>query len=123
LKLAELMLDTLPYGGHTTASDALWAGTPVLTRVGKTFPGRVAASLLKAIGLPELITHSSEEYEALACELAGNPRRLQEIKTKLLRNRDVMPLFDTAQMTRNLENAYIRMWERHQRGEQPASFP
>jgi predicted O-linked N-acetylglucosamine transferase (SPINDLY family) len=116
------MLDTLPYGGHTTASDALWAGTPVLTRVGKTFPGRVAASLLKAIGLPELITRSADEYEALACELATNPRRLQEIKTKLARNRDVMPLFDTIRMTRNLESAYLRMWERHQRGEQPTSF-
>jgi protein O-GlcNAc transferase len=116
------MLDTLPYGGHTTASDALWACTPVLTRVGKTFPGRVAASLLKAIGLPELITRSADEYEALACELATNPRRLQEIKTKLARNRDVMPLFDTIRMTRNLESAYLRMWERHQRGEQPTSF-
>jgi len=116
------MLDTLPYGGHTTASDALWAGTPVLTRVGKTFPGRVAASLLKAIGLPELITRSADEYEALACELATNPRRLQEIKTKLGRNRDAMPLFDTIRMTRNLESAYLRMWERHQRGEQPTSF-
>ena len=122
LKLADLMLDTLPYGGHTTASDALWAGTPVLTRVGKTFPGRVAASLLNAIGLPELITRSADEYEALACDLATNPGRLQEIKTKLARNRDVMPLFDTIRMTRNLESAYLRMWERHQRGEQPASF-
>jgi predicted O-linked N-acetylglucosamine transferase (SPINDLY family) len=116
------MLDTLPYGGHTTASDALWAGTPVLTRLGKTFPGRVAASLLNAIGLPELITRSADEYEALACELATNPRRLQEIKTKLARNRDVMPLFDTIRMTRNLGSAYLQMWERHQRGEQPTSF-
>lgn len=122
LKLAHLVLDTLPYCAHTTASDALWAGTPVLTRPGNTFAGRVAASLLNAIGLPELITHSSEEYEVLACELAGNPRRLQEIKTKLARNREEMPLFDTARMTRNLESAYVRMWERHQRGEQPASF-
>jgi predicted O-linked N-acetylglucosamine transferase (SPINDLY family) len=110
------VLDTLPYGGHTTASDALWAGTPVLTRLGNTFAGRVAASLLQAVGLPELITHSSGQYEALACELAGNPRRLQEIKTKLARNRDVMPIFDTGRMTRNLEAAYIQMWERHQRG-------
>ena len=122
LRLADLMLDTLPYGGHTTASDALWAGTPVLTRMGKTFPGRVAASLLSAIGLPELITRSSDEYEALACELVGNPRRLQEIRAKLARNRNEMPLFDTARMMRNLESAYIGMWERHQRGEQPASF-
>ena len=122
LKLADLMLDTLPYGGHTTASDALWAGTPVLTRVGKTFPGRVAASLLNAVGLPELITRSADEYEALACELATNARRLQDIKTRLARNRDVMPLFDTIRMTRNLESAYLRMWERLQRGEQPASF-
>jgi predicted O-linked N-acetylglucosamine transferase (SPINDLY family) len=122
LRLADLMLDTLPYGGHTTASDALWAGTPVLTRAGKTFAGRVAASLLNAIGLPELITDSSDDYEALACDLAGNPRRLQEIRAKLTHNRDIMPLFDTVRMTRNLESAYVQMWERHQRGEQPASF-
>ena len=122
LKLADLMLDTLPYGGHTTASDALWSGTPVLTRAGNTFAGRVAASLLNAIGLPELITHSAEEYEMLACTLAGDPRRLQEIKSKLACHRDVMPLFDTPRTTRNLESAYMQMWERHQRGEQPASF-
>jgi predicted O-linked N-acetylglucosamine transferase (SPINDLY family) len=122
LKLADLVLDTLPYGAHTTASDALRAGTPVLTRMGKSFAGRVAASLLTAVGHPELITHSEAEYEALACELAQNRSRLAEIKARLLHNRDVMPLFDTARMTRNLETANLTMWQRHERGEQAAGF-
>ena len=122
LKLADLVLDTLPYGAHTTASDALWAGVPVLTRLGKTFAGRVAASLLKAIGMPELITQSPEQYELLACELARNPVLLAEIKTKLANNRETMPLFDTARITRNLEAAYSEMCARHRRGERPQSF-
>jgi len=122
LNLADLVLDTLPYGAHTTASDALWAGVPVLTRIGTTFAGRVAASLLGAIGLPELVTHSSAQYESLACDLAQDGSRLAAMKTKLARNRDTMPLFDTAKITRNLEAAYSEMWARHQRGESPASF-
>jgi len=122
LKLADLVLDTLPYGAHTTASDALWAGVPVLTRMGKTFAGRVAASLLTAIGLPELITHSPAQYEARARELAQNAPLLGGIRAKLAKNRMTMPLFDTALITRNLEAAYIEMWDRHRRGERPASF-
>jgi predicted O-linked N-acetylglucosamine transferase (SPINDLY family) len=122
LKLADLVLDTLPYCAHTTASDALWVGVPVLTRIGRTFAGRVAASLLTAIGLPELITSSLEDYEARACGLARDAPALARLKAKLARNRDASPLFDTARITRNLEAAYRRMWERQQRGEPPASF-
>jgi protein O-GlcNAc transferase len=121
-RLADLFLDTLPYNAHTTANDALWAGLPLLTCKGTTFPGRVAASLLNAIGLNELITNSLEEYEALAVELAMNPKRLAEIRSKLAENRDTYPLFDTDRFRRHVEAAYTRMWERYQRGEPPASF-
>jgi predicted O-linked N-acetylglucosamine transferase (SPINDLY family) len=121
-RVADLFLDTLPYNAHTTASDALWAGLPVLTCLGTTFAGRVAASLLNAIGLPELITHSLPEYEALALELATNRKRLADIKSKLARNRDTYPLFDTDRFRRHIEAAYTTMWERHQRGELPESF-
>ncbi len=119
---ADLALDTLPYNGHTTSCDALWAGLPVLTCLGTAFPGRAAASALNAIGLPELITHSLEEYESLALGLARNPQRLAEIKSKLARNRGTYPLFDTDRFRRHIEAAYTTMWERYQRGEPPASF-
>ncbi|HEV2978911.1 MAG TPA: tetratricopeptide repeat protein [Casimicrobiaceae bacterium] len=119
---ANLFLDTLPYNAHTTAIDALWAGLPVLTCIGTTFAGRVAASLLQAIGLPELITDSLDEYAALALRLAGDPARLGEIEQKLLAHRTSWPLFDTDRFRRHIEAAYIEMWERHQRGEPPASF-
>ena len=122
LRLADLFLDTLPYNAHTTASDALWAGLPVLTCLGNSFPARVAASLLNAIGLRELVTSSLAEYEALALGLARDPERLAAIKAKLMRNRDTEPLFDTPRFTRNLETAYTMMWERAQRGEPPMSF-
>ena len=112
--LAGLFLDTLPYNAHTTCSDALWAGLPVLTLLGTTFPGRVAASLLNAIGLPELITNTQEEYEALAIELAMNPKKLEIIKLKLAKNRLTTPLFDTPLFTKNLESAYIKMYEKYQ---------
>jgi len=121
-RLADLFLDTLPYNAHTTASDALWAGLPVLTCLGTTFAGRVAGSLLNAIGLPELITHSLQEYEALAFKLATDGKTLSEIKQKLGRNRETFPLFDTDRFRRHIEAAYASMWERHQRGETPASF-
>jgi protein O-GlcNAc transferase len=119
---ADLFLDTLPYNAHTTASDALWAGLPVLTCLGETFVGRVAASLLRAIGLPELITTSLEDYESLALKLVGEPSLLASIKAKLARNRDTTPLFDTARITRQIEAAYTTMWERYQRGELPTGF-
>jgi protein O-GlcNAc transferase len=119
---ADLFLDTLPYNAHTTASDALWAGLPVVTCLGQTFAGRVAASLLKAIGLPELVSTSLVDYEALALKLAREPAMLAAIKEKLARNRDGYPLFDTPQFTRNLEAAYATMWRQYQRGEPPKAF-
>jgi predicted O-linked N-acetylglucosamine transferase (SPINDLY family) len=113
-RLADLFLDTLPYNAHTTASDALWAGLPVLTEIGETFAGRVAASLLTAIGLPELIAKSQAEYEALAVELATNSEKLSAIKDKLANNRSTTPLFDIERYTRDLEAAYEAMYERYQ---------
>lgn len=119
LRLADLFLDTLPYNAHATAIDALWAGLPVLTRIGNAFAGRVAASLLKAIDLPELITHSDDEYEALAIELALNNDKLFAIREKLARNRLTKPLFDTPRYTKNLEAAYEQMYRRYQAGQPP----
>ncbi|HWI14079.1 MAG TPA: acetylglucosamine transferase, partial [Burkholderiales bacterium] len=121
-RLADLFLDTLPYNAHTTASDALWAGLPVVTCKGTTFAGRVAASLLQAVGLPELVTATYEEYEAVALELARNSSRLAQIKAKLARNRTQSALFDTERFTRHLEAAYTTMWQRAERGEPPAHF-
>jgi len=110
---ADLFLDTSPYNAHTTASDALWAGLPVLTMTGESFASRVAASLLTAIGLLELITSSQEHYEALAIELATNPTKLKVIKAKLERNRLTTPLFDTPRFTKHLEEAYTKIYERY----------
>ena len=118
-QVANLFLDTLPYNAHTTASDALWAGLPVLTCLGTTFAGRVAASLLRATGLDELVTHSLKEYAELALELAHNPVLLASTRKKLADNRGSAPLFDTARSTRAIEAAYTMMWERHQRRERP----
>ena len=115
-RLADLFLDTLPYNAHTTANDALWAGLPVLTQIGETFAGRVAASLLTAIGLPELITSTPQEYEGLAIELATNPDKLAHIKRKLAGNRLTKPLFDIQRYTRHIEAAYTAMYERYQAG-------
>jgi predicted O-linked N-acetylglucosamine transferase (SPINDLY family) len=122
LKLADLFLDTLPYNAHATAADALWAGLPVLTCMGERFAGRVAASLLRAVGLAELITDSLDGYEAKARELARDPAALDAIKATLQRNRATHSLFDTAGFTRNLEKAYVTMWERRLRGLPPQSF-
>jgi predicted O-linked N-acetylglucosamine transferase (SPINDLY family) len=113
---ADLFLDSFPYNAHTTASDALWAGLPFLTLMGQSFASRVAASLLHAIGLPELITSTQSEYEALAIELAKNPEKLNAIKTKLAANRLTTPLFNTPLFTKNLEAAYLKMYERYQAG-------
>ena len=107
--LADLFLDTLPYNAHTTASDALWLGLPVLTCIGNGFPGRVAASLLTAIAMPELITDNLDDYERLALALATDPARLAAAKQKLEANRLTTPLFDSTRFTRNLEAAYERM--------------
>jgi len=119
---ADLFLDTLPYNAHTTASDALWAGLPLLTCCQESFASRVAASLLNAVGLPELITHSLEEYETLALKLVRERPLLASIKAKLGRHRDTYPLFNTTRFTRHLETAYTTMWEIWQRGESSRSF-
>jgi protein O-GlcNAc transferase len=121
-QLADLFLDTVPYNAHTTASDALWAGLPLITCMGSAFAGRVAASVLNAVGLPELVTQSLEEYEALALKLATTPAMLDLVRGKLLQNRNSYPLFDTARFTRNLESAYTTIWQRTQAGEPPQSF-
>jgi protein O-GlcNAc transferase len=109
LQCADLFLDSLPYNAHTTASDALWAGVPLITCRGTAFPGRVAASLLNAIGLAELITENSANYEALAVKLAGNPALVQSIRRKLAEKRGNTALFDTARFTRHIETAYETM--------------
>jgi len=117
--LADLFIDTLPYNAHTTASDALWAGLPVLTCIGEAFAGRVAASLLHAIHLPELIARNQEEYEELAVELATNEEKLTEIRQKLAANRLTAPLFDTRLFAKHIEAAYQQMHERHLAGLAP----
>src|SRR6476469_4163974 len=106
---ADLFLDTLPYNAHTTASDALWAGLPVLTQLGETFAGRVAASLLNAVGLPELIARTPEEYERMAVDLATQTEKLTALKRKLMENRLTTPLFDTKRFTGHIEAAYMAM--------------
>jgi predicted O-linked N-acetylglucosamine transferase (SPINDLY family) len=119
LQLADLFLDGEPYNAHTTGSDALWAGVPLLTRRGTTFPGRVAASLLSAAGLPELVTESAQAYEDMAVTLASDPQAFQQVKSKLTRQ---CPLFDTDLFRRNIEAAYLRMWEMWLAGERARAF-
>ena len=118
-RAADLFLDTLPFNAHTTASDALWAGLPVLTCLGATFAGRVAGSLLNAIGLPELVATTLESYERTAIELALQPEKLAAIKRKLGDHRLTTPLFDTKAFTRHIEAAYTAMYERHRAGLPP----
>ena len=113
-RAADLFLDTLPYNAGATASDALWTGLPVLTCMGESFSSRVAASLLNAIDLPELITTTPEQYEAAAIELATNFKKLKTIKDKLERNRLTTALFDTPRFTKHIEAAYTQMYERYQ---------
>lgn len=119
---ADLFLDTLPFNGGATVSDALWAGLPVLACVGSTFVGRMAASLLTAAGLSELVTPSLQEYEALAVSLGRDPGRLRQLRATLTDRRSRCALFDTHRFARHLESAYVTMWERHLRGEPPVSF-
>ncbi|MDC1411073.1 tetratricopeptide repeat protein [Amylibacter sp.] len=118
-KLADLFIDTFAFNAHTTASEALWAGLPVVTKLGKGFAARVAGSLLNAVGLPELITHNEEAYEALILELATKPKKLSAIKKKLEANRLSTPLFNTEQYTKHLENGYLQAYQRHFDGEKP----
>jgi len=121
-RLADLFLDTLPYNAHTTASDALWAGLPVLTQTGTTFPGRVGTSLLAAVGLPELVAASGADYEAMAVGLAVDRQKLREIARRLAVHRLTQPLFDTPRFTRHLEAAYRAMVERCSAGLSPEHF-
>ena len=121
-RLADLFLDTLPYNAHTTASDALWAGLPVLTQLGSQFDGRVAASLLHALGLDELMTHTAEAYEALALALAQDPQRLAAIRARLEANRLGAPLFDLARYRRHIEAAFLRMMAISDAGGMPQNF-
>jgi len=120
--LADLFLDTLPYNAHTTASDALWAGLPLLTCRGDQFDGRVAASLLETMGLDELVTHDLEEYEAMARALARDAARLASLRARLAENRGASPLFDTDRFRKDIEAAYVRMMEISRAGRMPESF-
>jgi predicted O-linked N-acetylglucosamine transferase (SPINDLY family) len=121
-RLADLFLDTLPYNAHSTACDALYAGVPVLTCKGNTFAGAGAASLLHAVGMPELVTASLEEYEALAFRLATHPEEMQRVRRRLADNLPTCPLFDTDRFRRHIEAAYVTMLDLHRRGEKPRSF-
>jgi predicted O-linked N-acetylglucosamine transferase (SPINDLY family) len=122
IKCADLALDSLPYNMHTTGWDVLWAGVPLITRPGTTFPGRVAASLLNAAGFSELICPDLPAYCELAIALARDPERLQGLRAKLARNRLAAPLFDTARFTHMLESAYRRMWDLWRDGRPAQSF-
>lgn len=121
-RLADLFLDTLPYNAHTTASDALWAGLPVLTCQGRAFAGRVAASLLHAVGLPDLVTDNPQDYAALALQLATDATALGNLRDRLARNRQTHPLFDTDRSRRHLEAAYMTMLEIWRNGDSPRNF-
>ncbi|HEY3300351.1 MAG TPA: tetratricopeptide repeat protein [Methylophilaceae bacterium] len=120
--LADLFLDTLPYNAHTTTSDALWMGLPVLTCQGETFAGRVATSLLNAVNLPELVTLNIEDYEARALQIATNPQALNTIKDKLVRTKHTAPLFDTNLFAHNLEAIYQEMWRIYLSNQPPRSI-
>jgi protein O-GlcNAc transferase len=119
-RLADLFLDTTRYNAHTTASDALWAGLPVLTCLGEAFPGRVAASLLQAVGLPELIAATLQDYETLALRLASEPELLRALRLRLEQNKNTTPLFNTPLFARNLEAVLQKMWARHSAAQPPA---
>jgi predicted O-linked N-acetylglucosamine transferase (SPINDLY family) len=121
-RCADLFLDTLPFNGGTTVSDALWAGLPVLACSGEAFASRMAGSLLRAVGLPELATESLQDYEGLALELANDRAMLADIQARLSANRDSSPLFDTARFCRHIESAFRTMYDRHRRGAPPADF-
>jgi predicted O-linked N-acetylglucosamine transferase (SPINDLY family) len=116
-RCADLFLDTLPYNAHTTASDALWTGLPVLTKIGQSFAARVAASLLNVMQLPELITKTDEEYEQRAIELATNQLEIAEIKAKLEQNRLTSPLFNGQLFARNIELAFSEIHRLYMCGE------
>jgi predicted O-linked N-acetylglucosamine transferase (SPINDLY family) len=118
-RLADLFIDTLPCNAHTTASDALWAGLPLVTCAGESFASRVASSLLHTVGLPELIARNLTQYESLIVRLANEPVRLAALRERLERNRLQGPLFDLDRYVQGLESAYQMMYERHQSGQPP----
>ncbi|HWX90920.1 MAG TPA: tetratricopeptide repeat protein [Rhizomicrobium sp.] len=120
--LADLFLDTVPYNAHATASDALWAGLPVMTCLGQTFAGRVAASQLNAVGLPELVASNMEDYEALALRLVRDPALLASYRNRLAQNRQSIGLFNTDLFRRHIEAAYVQMWNIAERGEIARNF-
>ena len=121
-RLADLFLDTFNYNAHTTASDALWAGLPLVTKLGKGFAARVAGSLLNAVGLPELVTETEQDYEALILKLATHPTKLAEIKEKLVINRLTQPLFNTELYTKHLENGYQKAYQNYFDGHLPQTI-
>jgi predicted O-linked N-acetylglucosamine transferase (SPINDLY family) len=121
-RAADLFLDCFPVNAHTTASDAIWAGCPMLTIVGETFVSRVAGSLLRAVGLPELITTNLADYEATALRLARDAGLLADLRARLAEGRASSPLFDARRFARNMERAYAKMWEIYASGEPPRGF-
>ena len=121
-RVADLFLDTLPYNAHTTGSDALWMGCPLVTCRGQSFAGRVGASLLEAVGLPEMVAADLGEYEALAAALLADPARLAALRARLEAGRATAPLFDTPAFARAIETAYETMWQRYLSGQPPAAF-
>jgi predicted O-linked N-acetylglucosamine transferase (SPINDLY family) len=123
LQLADLVLDTLPVNAHTTASDALWTGVPMITTAGDSLVARVASSVLHAAGLAELVVPDGDAYERLALDLARDPARLREIRERLTANRDSCPLFDSQAHTRALEALYTKMLDGWVRGETPQHLP
>jgi len=121
-RLADLFVDTFAFNAHTTATEALWAGLPVVTKMGQGFSARVAGSLLNAVGLPELVTETEKDYEALILELATNPAKLAKIKEKLATNRLTQPLFNTELYTKHLENGYLQAYESYFQGKLPQTI-
>jgi predicted O-linked N-acetylglucosamine transferase (SPINDLY family) len=122
LPLADLCLDTIPFNGGATGSDALWAGVPVVTCSGKSYAARMTGSLLHALGLPGLVTHSLPEYRKLALQLALDRGRLSEVRATLSLRKNTSPLFDTDRFRRHLEAAYRAMIARHETGQRPADL-
>jgi protein O-GlcNAc transferase len=121
-RVVDLTLDTFPYGSHTTAADALWAGCPLVAIAGETFASRVSGSILRAAGLPELIAGSLEEYRTLVRDLARDAARRERLRARLAALRATSPLFNPDRFVHALEHAYITMWQRYERGESPATF-
>lgn len=119
MQLSDIALDTFPCNGHTTTSDALWSGVPIVALLGKHFAGRVAASILASVGMPELVTKTPKQYENLAVKLGSDKKYIEKIRTKLVKNRKTKPLFNTEKFTGDLESAYEIMWDNHQKGKKP----